>query len=82
MEVNSILAQFEDSIPKVIEEIKQSTETNTEGTSGKTSAGATGGFNLAAKGEASFSGEVSTNNSDTNSEMYQKQFRQFIMIML
>lgn len=72
LEVNSILAQFEDGIPKVIEEIKQSTETNTEGTSGKMSTGATGGFNLAAKGEASFNGEVGTNNSDSNSEMYQE----------
>lgn len=40
LEVNSILAQFEDGIPKVIEEIRQSTEINTEGTSGKMSAGA------------------------------------------
>ena len=72
LEVNSILAQFEDGIPKVIEEIKQSTETNTEGTSGKMSAGAKGGFNLGAKGEMSLSSELGTNNSDTNSEMYQE----------
>lgn len=72
LEVNSILAQFEDGIPKVIEEIKQSTETNTEGTSGKMSTGAKGGFNLGAKGEMSLSSELGTNNSDTNSEMYQE----------
>lgn len=72
LEVNSILAQFEDGIPKVIEEIRQSTEINTEGTSGKMSAGAKGGLNLGAEGEASINGELGTNNSDTNSEMYQE----------
>lgn len=72
LEVNSILAQFEDGIPKVIEEIKQSTETNTEGTSGKMSTGAKGGANLVATGEVSATGEFGTNNSDTNSEMYQE----------
>ena len=58
IEVNSILAQFEDGIPKVIEEIKQSTETNAVGTAHKMSNGVSGGVNLGAKGEASFNGEL------------------------
>lgn len=36
------------------------------------SAGAKGGLNLGAEGEASINGELGTNNSDTNSEMYQE----------
>jgi hypothetical protein len=72
IEVNSILAQFEDGIPKVIEEIKQSTETNAVETAHKMSNGVSGGVNLGAKGEFNFNGEYEANNSDTNSEMYQE----------
>lgn len=72
LEVNSILAQFEDGIPKVIEEIKQSTESNTEGTTGKMSTKANGGLQAGVKGEVSFGGELGTNNSETNSDMYQE----------
>ena len=72
LEVNSILAQFEDGIPKVIEEIRQSTESNTEGTTGKMSTKANGGLQAGVKGEVSFGGELGTNNSETNSDMYQE----------
>lgn len=72
LEVNSILAQFEDGIPSVIEEIRQSTETNTEGTTGKVSSDVTGGVDAGLKGEAKIGSEFGTTNNESNSEMYQE----------
>ncbi|MDY5628885.1 hypothetical protein [Limosilactobacillus coleohominis] len=72
LEVNSILAQFDDGIPKVIQEIKQSTESNSEGTSTAMNGNVEAGVDAIAKGTAKFGGEYSLNNNDTNSEMYQE----------
>lgn len=72
LEINSILAQFEDGIPKVIEEIKQSTETNTEGVSQKASGNAKIGASFGLKGEVSVNNDFRTNNSEATSDMYQE----------
>lgn len=72
VEVNSVLAQFEDGIPKVIEQIQQSTESTAEEASGSVRAGAEGGVNIGAKATGNVSANFASKNTQGNSDMFQE----------
>lgn len=63
IEINSLLAQFEDGIPQVIQSIRQSGLSNTSGSSSTNNKNANVGANAAI-----FKGNVNAGNSDTTTE--------------
>ncbi|WP_143443092.1 DUF6414 family protein [Secundilactobacillus mixtipabuli] len=72
VEINSILAQFEDGIPQVIKSIRQSTNTNTEQAGKNHQTNISGGAQLIAKGQAEQSWGKQHAEIQSNAEMNQE----------
>lgn len=68
IEINSLLAQFEDGIPQVIQSIRQSQKANTEGNSKAKSNGVKGGLNAG--------GVATVDHGQTNTEQFSETIQE------